>query len=66
MRGLDPDGWDRHYNKLFELYGARWRDGELRSTLLFGLREVRRVRDSVWESWGGFLHLRRQAAVDLN
>ena len=66
MRGLDPDGWDRHYNKLFEVYGARWRDGERRSSLLFGLREVRRARDVVWESWGGFLHLRRQVAVDLN
>lgn len=66
MRGLEPDGWDRHYNKLFELYGARWQDGERRSSLLFGLREVRRVRDLVWESWGGFIHLRRQAAVDLN
>jgi hypothetical protein len=22
VKGLEPDGWDRHWNKLFELYGA--------------------------------------------
>lgn len=60
MRGLEPDGWDRHYNKLFELYGARWRDEERRSSLLFGLREVRRAPDLVWESWGGWVQFRRR------
>ncbi len=66
MRGLDPDGWDRHYNKLLEFYGARWRNDEERSSLLFGLREVRRAPGVAWESWGGLLHLRRRLAVDLN
>ena len=53
MRGLEPDGWNRHYNQLFELYGARWRGDEQRSSLLFGLRETRSSPDSRWESWGG-------------
>jgi hypothetical protein len=58
MRGLDPDGWDRHYNQLFELYGARWQDSERRSSWLFGLREVR-SRPGV--EWTG----RRELPVDL-
>jgi hypothetical protein len=57
MRGLDPDGWDRHYNKLFELYGARWRDRERRSSWLFGLLETRTRPDSAWTSLGGLAHL---------
>ena len=37
LHGLEPDGWDRHYQKLFEVYGASWLDGERRSSLLFPL-----------------------------
>jgi hypothetical protein len=59
MRGLDPDGWDRHYNQLFELYGARWQGSERRSSWLFGLREARSRPGVEWTSWGGLLHLRR-------
>jgi hypothetical protein len=59
FRGLEPDGWDRHYNKLFEIYGARWHGGERRSTFLFGLREARISPLEHWVSWGGLLHLRR-------
>jgi hypothetical protein len=59
MRGLEPDGWDRHYNKLFELYGARWERGERRSSLLYGVREGRSSLTERWVSWGGLLHLRR-------
>ncbi len=59
MRGLDPDGWDLNYNQLFQLYRARWKDGEERSSLLFGLRELRRATGITWESWGGFLQFRR-------
>ena len=59
MRGLHPDGWDRHYNKLFELYGSRWRNGEYRSSTLFGLRDSRRRSNVVWESWGGLVHVCR-------
>ncbi|MEE8558475.1 MAG: hypothetical protein V3T14_11390 [Myxococcota bacterium] len=58
LHGLDPDGWDRHYNKLFELYGSRWRGDERRSSLLFGLREVRQSPTERWSSWAGLLHLR--------
>jgi hypothetical protein len=66
MRGLEPDGWNRNYNQFFELYGARWQDDELRSSLLFGLHEVRRSAAMRWESWAGFLHFRRHTPVDLN
>jgi hypothetical protein len=59
MRGLEPDGWDRHYNKLFELYRARWRGEESRSSLLFGLREVRDSESEHWISWAGLLHRSR-------
>ncbi|MFQ5513686.1 MAG: hypothetical protein ACE5FG_04555 [Myxococcota bacterium] len=59
LRGLEPDGWNRHYNQLFELYSHRWRDEEARSSLLFGLREWRRSSSEEWTSWGGFLHRRR-------
>ena len=59
FRGLDPDGWDRHYNKLFELYGERWVGEERRSSLLFGLREARESPSERWESWFGLLHRRR-------
>jgi hypothetical protein len=59
FRGLAPDGWDRHYNKLFELYGARWRGDERRSSLLYGLREARESASERWSSWAGFLHFRR-------
>ena len=58
MRGLDPDGWDRHYNKLFELYGARWLNAERRSSILFGFREARSAPGVEWTSWGGLVHLR--------
>lgn len=60
FRGLEPDGWDRSYQKLFELWGKSWRGAEVRSSLLFGLRETRRSPDAYWESWGGWLHLRRE------
>jgi hypothetical protein len=59
FRGLEPDGWDRHYNKIFELYGRRWRGDESRSSLLFGLREGRDAPSEHWESWLGLLHRRR-------
>ena len=66
LRGLEPDGWNRNYNQFFELYGVRWRDGEMRSSLFFGLHEVRRSAVMRWESWAGFLHFRRHMPVDLN
>jgi hypothetical protein len=59
LRGLEPDGWDRHYNKLFELYGARWRGDERRSSLLFGLLEARDSASESWRSWAGLLHWRQ-------
>ena len=59
LRGLDPDGWDRHYNKLFEVYGARWLGKERRSSLLFGLRETRDSESERWVNWAGFLHWSR-------
>jgi hypothetical protein len=58
FRGQEPDGWDRHYNKLFELYGARWRNDERRSSLLFGFRERRDSASERWVSWVGLLHWR--------
>ena len=57
LRGLDPDGWDRHYNRLLELYGSRWRDSEHRSSWLWGLVETRSAPGLRWVSWGGWLHL---------
>jgi hypothetical protein len=58
LRGVDPDGWDRHYNKLFEIYGATWLAGERRSSTLFGLREARSAPGSTWVQWGGWLSYR--------
>jgi hypothetical protein len=66
LRALEPDSWNRNYNQLLELYSRRWRNGEQRSSLLFGLREMRRSSRVSWESWGGFLHFRRRTAVDQN
>jgi hypothetical protein len=59
LHGLEPDGWDRHYNKLFELYGARRLGEERRSSLLFGLRETRDSASESWVSWAGFFHRSR-------
>ena len=61
----EPDRWDRHYNKLFELYGARWLGEERRSSLLFGLRETRSTAAIKWSNWGGWLEFARtRGAVD--
>ena len=65
LRGLEPDGWNRHYNQLLELYSRRWSGTEVRSSLLFGARERRTSEREDWVSWGGLLHLRRRA-VDLD
>jgi hypothetical protein len=59
LQGLDPDGWDRHYNKLFELYGATWLGEQRRSSTLFGLRETRSGPAATWVQWGGWLSYRR-------
>jgi len=59
MRGLEPDGWDRSYQKLFEIWSLRWVEEEQRSSLLWGLREVRRRPGVTWESWAGLVHLHR-------
>jgi hypothetical protein len=34
LKGLEPDGWDRHYNGLFQLYRASWLGAERRSSAL--------------------------------
>lgn len=59
LRTLDPDGWHRHYNALFEVYAARWQGAEHRASWLFGLRETRRAPGVLWESWAGLWHRRR-------
>jgi hypothetical protein len=56
LRGLEPDLWHLHYGRLLEVYALRWRGGELRSSLLWGLREERRAPGVRWVSWGGWLH----------
>ncbi len=55
MRGLDPDGWDRHYNKLFEVYGSAWRADEYRNSWFWGFKETRRSTQERWSNWLGFL-----------
>jgi hypothetical protein len=58
LKGLDPDGWHRHYNGLLELYSARWLGAERRSSTLFGLRETRTSPTASWTQWGGLLSYR--------
>jgi hypothetical protein len=60
LKGLEPDGWQRHYNGLFELYSARWLGSERRSSALFGLRETRSGPGSTWVQWGGWLSYRSE------
>jgi hypothetical protein len=64
MRGLEPDGWQRHWNALFEIYTRRAEGDERRSDLFFGLLETRESPDAFWASLGGILHLRLGARGD--
>ncbi len=66
MRGLEPDGWQRHWNGLFELYERRVEGDERRSNLLFGLVETRSRPDEHWTSLGGLLHLRLDTRADAD
>lgn len=59
LRALEPDRYDRHWNKLFEIYSSRWLGQEARSSWLWGLRESRRAPGLRWVSWAGWLHLSR-------
>ena len=59
MRGLEPDRWDLHWNRLFQVYERRWLAGERRSSWLWGFRETRRAPGERWVSWGGFWHTGR-------
>ncbi len=58
MRGLDPDGWQSHWNGLFEVYRRELLEGERRSSWLWGLHEVRERPGESWHSVGGLLHVR--------
>jgi hypothetical protein len=64
MRGLEPDGWHRHWNALFEVYERRVEGDERRSSLLWGLVETRARSDVRWTSLGGLVHLRSGANAD--
>lgn len=59
LHGLEPDGWRRHWNALFEVYEARWLGPQRRSSWLFGLRESRSAPGVHFEQWAGWLRFER-------
>lgn len=65
LHGLEPDGWRRHWNALFELYEARWLGEQRRSSWVFGLRETRSAPGVHFEQWAGWLRFQSLEESDV-